>query len=361
MKILNTINAKANKKTILILAGVILIIAAIAFAIALSQTKDESDKTYVNKTVSDVHMVQTITAAGKLTVGEAKTIQFNKSKVFKAMSAEKNELVRKGRPLFFYTDGTHADAPYDGILNSISSPKNGEKADSSNSIKFSNTHDLYLKVLIPEDTINKISKGDTAEIVVNAYPDRKFEGKIINMRDISTLLMSQDNENKKTSESTDNTDSTDNGTDSSTDESADSQSDGDTGTDADTDNSTDSSTNDESTDGSESSGGDDEAYGEQSDAAYYAVNIKFANDGTLRPGMSANTIITISNRSDVMAVPVEAVYFDKKDRSYVYKMNGNSAEKTFVETGESDPINVEILKGLKKGDTIRIEKVNGGK
>lgn len=352
MKILNTIKIKANKKTILILAGLILVIAAVALAIALNQSKGENDKTYVNKTVSNVHMVQTITAAGKLTAGDAQTIQFNKAKVFKAMSAEKDELVKKGRPLFYYTDGSHFDAPYDGVINSISSPGNGEKAGDSNSVKFSNTQDLYLKVLIPEDTINEISKGNSAEIVVNAYPDRKFEGQIINMKDISTLLISQEKEKNNDSKNADNTDGNDNSTDSSNEGTTDSQ----------TDSSSENSTDQESADASGSGNGDGgDAYGKQSDAAYYAVNIKFSNDGTLKPGMSANTIITVSNRNDVLAVPVGAVYFDKNDKAYVYKMNGNSAEKTFVDTGESDPMNVEILKGLKQGDTIRMEKVNGGK
>ena len=102
--------------------------------------------------------------------------------------------------------------------------------------------------------------------------------------------------------------------------------------------------------------GSSDPFGSESSTAYYTVSMKFKNDGTILPGMSASCTITISDRTAVLSVPVESVYFDKKDRTYVYTGTVSSPDKTFVTTGDSDAQNVEIKKGLKKGDSIRVEK-----
>ena len=70
--------------------------------------------------------------------------------------------------------------------------------------------------------------------------------------------------------------------------------------------------------------------------------------------MSANCVIELSARDDVLAVPVEAVKYDEESKAYVDLEKGNTTEKVMVKTGQSDPMNVEIIKGLKAGDKVRI-------
>jgi multidrug efflux pump subunit AcrA (membrane-fusion protein) len=88
----------------------------------------------------------------------------------------------------------------------------------------------------------------------------------------------------------------------------------------------------------------------------YTVKIRLKNDGSLKIGMSANCTITVSSRSDVLAVPIQAVMFNEKNQPYVnVSENGKVIRKT-VKTGESDANNVEITKGLTEGDVILVEE-----
>ena len=284
------------------------------------------DIEYEDYKVNTVHMKQTLTAAGKLTTGKVNTLDFPRGKSVKVKAVDKNEAVRKGQPLIYYTDGTYTAAPDAGIITGIG----------SDYVRFSSSNTLYLKVTIPENEINHVTKGDESEIVVNARPHSEYSGEIIEKTDISNTLLSEKQEAA-------NEDDEANDENSDADEEADEE-----GDDAEEDDEDDE---DEDVDEDLDEG--------QEDTAYYTVNIKFPNDGSLRPGMSASCVITVSDRDDVLAVPVEAVKFDDDNEAYVMKAAGSDSEKVNVETGASDAMNVEILKGLKKGDTIRIERHQG--
>ena len=84
------------------------------------------------------------------------------------------------------------------------------------------------------------------------------------------------------------------------------------------------------------------------------MTIELENDGTVKPGMSAGCTVTVSSRKDVLAVPIEAVYFDGS-QAYVNLISSDGVVKTNIETGQSDANYVEITDGLQKGDTVQIE------
>lgn len=315
-----------NKKTSLLIMVAAIIAAIVVIFIILGQRAPDPDTPeYQVATVSRVHMTQTLTASGKVQAGETTKIPFDKGKAFRTLAAEKNELVRKGQPLVYYTNGTHTDAPITGIVKTIRAPKSGAATGDAYYVTMDNTQNLYLNVMIPEDKINVVSKGDPADIVINAYADREYTGKIISIQGASSKMKSEE---AGDSESDDSDDSEDGSADTDTDE-------------------------DENYD-SEEDGSDYSEDGESEGTAYYAINIAFENDGDLRPGMSASVVITISDRDDVLAVPVQAVHFDRKSRPYVERIDGKDITKVKVETGESDPVNVEIKKGLTEGDQIRV-------
>ena len=322
-----------------ILAAVILTVV-----ILISQTgKDEDTTEYENQKVSTVSMEQTLTAAGEVAAAETEDIEFSTSKTFKTMCVEENETVVKGQHMIMYSNGTYEDAPADGVVTSINAPETGSVADSSNVLTFGKTGSLSLDITVPEDEISEISKGDKATIVVNSDTSKTFYGTITGKKAMSTTLISE-----KTSSSTDNS-----GTSSDSDSSSDSSS-----TSSGSSGSTSSGSSGSSSSGgsgSSSSGGSD-PFGSESSTAYYTVSMKFKNDGTIETGMSASCTITISDRSNVLAVPVEAIYYDKNNKPYVKIADGNSVEKRSVEIGESDASNVEITKGLKKGDIIQVPK-----
>ena len=74
---------------------------------------------------------------------------------------------------------------------------------------------------------------------------------------------------------------------------------------------------------------------------------------TVRSGYSANAEIRLEGVEGVLSVPESALAFDN-DTTFVYLVKSEKKyEKTRVETGLSDGINIEIKSGLKEGDKVR--------
>lgn len=104
----------------------------------------------------------------------------------------------------------------------------------------------------------------------------------------------------------------------------------------------------------------------------YEVVISAPNaDLKLKPGLTANVTIYTQERSGVLAVANKALRFtptketvgkdmkivDCKGKNKVWTLNGNTLTAHSVTIGQSDGINTEITKGLKKGDKIVTEIV----
>lgn len=85
--------------------------------------------------------------------------------------------------------------------------------------------------------------------------------------------------------------------------------------------------------------------------------ISFQLDNTnmkLRPGMTCRVKMVSKRFDDVLSVPLQAV-FHKDDKKYCYLNSGLSGYvKTEVETGGQNEDYVEIISGLKEGDTISL-------
>lgn len=345
-KTLIELQDKFGRKKLMIACAVIALAITCLIILLVNIGGSDEDVDYEIRKASEVNMVQTLTAAGEVKAAESETISFDTSKTYTAMCAEENETVSKGQHLIKYSDGTYTDAPADGLISEINAPDTGETPDSENILTFEYTSDLSLEITVPEDEINEISKGDKAAIVVNSDLSKEFTGTISSKKEMSTTLISE-----KASEATDSDSSSQ--SDSSSSGNVGSGSSGSSS--GSSENSSGSSSGGNSSAGMGASGSSD-PFGSESSTAYYTVSMKFKNDGTILPGMSASCTITISDRTAVLSVPVESVYFDKKDRTYVYTGTVSSPDKTFVTTGDSDAQNVEIKKGLKKGDSIRVEK-----
>ena len=74
-------------------------------------------------------------------------------------------------------------------------------------------------------------------------------------------------------------------------------------------------------------------------------------DDRIKVGYEADIDITLKESKDSTAVGFEAVLEDDEGKKYVFTVNGNKAVKTFVETGIETDFEIEILKGLKAGDS----------
>lgn len=93
-----------------------------------------------------------------------------------------------------------------------------------------------------------------------------------------------------------------------------------------------------------------------------AVQFKIKGDVTLddeyfvRAGYSANADIVLEKKDSVLSIKESLLQFDKKtDKPYVEVKTGDQEfEKTDVELGISDGINVEIISGVSMDDEIKV-------
>jgi HlyD family secretion protein len=82
--------------------------------------------------------------------------------------------------------------------------------------------------------------------------------------------------------------------------------------------------------------------------------VKQREGQTLRSGYSANADIELDRRDSVLAVPESIVEFNKKgDSAFVQVKDGENWKRTWIKTGLSDGINLEILNGVEKTTELR--------
>ena len=84
--------------------------------------------------------------------------------------------------------------------------------------------------------------------------------------------------------------------------------------------------------------------------------VKLVEGGKIRSGYSANAEIVLARADKVLSIPESAIEFSG-DSTFVYIIKGEGKEKSYertqVETGLSDGVNVEIKKGLTAKDKVR--------
>lgn len=74
-------------------------------------------------------------------------------------------------------------------------------------------------------------------------------------------------------------------------------------------------------------------------------------DDHLIIGLDAKLKIELGKKTDVLKVPIAAVNSDSKG-DFVYVFSKDKLQKKYVKTGISSKQNVEIIKGLKEGETV---------
>ena len=94
--------------------------------------------------------------------------------------------------------------------------------------------------------------------------------------------------------------------------------------------------------------------------------VKVKEGQTLRSGYSANADIVLARRDSVETVPESVItYNDKGDSAYVQVKDGKGWKKTYIRTGLSDGVNIEVLGGISdttalKGAMIVAEEEHHG-
>ncbi len=75
------------------------------------------------------------------------------------------------------------------------------------------------------------------------------------------------------------------------------------------------------------------------------------SDGQLRPGMYASVQLAVERKAGALLVPKEAVIVEKAG-SFVFLPTDGKAQKTPIQTGFNDGVNVEVTAGLQDGQSV---------
>ncbi|MGB0523837.1 MAG: efflux RND transporter periplasmic adaptor subunit [Flammeovirgaceae bacterium] len=92
-----------------------------------------------------------------------------------------------------------------------------------------------------------------------------------------------------------------------------------------------------------------------SDAKVFEVVISVnESDTTLRPSMTTSNVIVADVISDVLSVPLEAIYSQGDSVTFVYKKDGMDIMKQEVRVGKSNDESIIIEAGLAEGDVVAL-------
>ncbi len=81
-------------------------------------------------------------------------------------------------------------------------------------------------------------------------------------------------------------------------------------------------------------------------------------DLEMRPGMSCNIEILSDVVRDALVVPLQAIFLDG-DQTIAFVVNGDQSQKQIVKTGRSSQTLVEVVEGLKDGQTVLLSPPAG--
>lgn len=81
------------------------------------------------------------------------------------------------------------------------------------------------------------------------------------------------------------------------------------------------------------------------------ILIEETSEIILRAGYSATAYVKIQEHKEVLVIP-ERLVISEEDKRYVEVKQNETIKKVEVKTGLSDGLNIEILEGLKEGDSI---------
>jgi len=86
------------------------------------------------------------------------------------------------------------------------------------------------------------------------------------------------------------------------------------------------------------------------------IEVRERNRSLLKPEMTANVEIIVAEKEEVLMVPSEVVLYKKGGHFVRVKKDDGSIEERPVQTGISNGVVIEIIKGLSQGDTITYRK-----
>ncbi len=100
---------------------------------------------------------------------------------------------------------------------------------------------------------------------------------------------------------------------------------------------------------------------EQQGVVLYPVTIRLEpGDQSLRGGLSANALIEVSSRDNILLLPNRAIRREGDERVVYVRQEGDELERRVVEIGVRDSEVSEIVSGVSEGEEVAIQLRTGG-
>ena len=100
---------------------------------------------------------------------------------------------------------------------------------------------------------------------------------------------------------------------------------------------------------------------EQQGVVLYPVTIRLEpGDQSLRGGLSANALIEVSSRDNILLLPNRAIRREGDERVVYVRQEGDELERRVVEIGVRDSEVSEIVSGVSEGEEVAIQSRTGG-
>ena len=194
-------NAKSkNKKSKKIVTSiVVLIIIVISGALVIPHvvSAKNNSKTAQNTaqtrsvTVGTQDIKQAVSGSGEIVTGDEETLNADSGKTVDTVPAVEGQAVKKGAVLLTYTDGTTITAPFNGVISKVTivdstttTKQNASAA--TDSIVIMSTDNLVTDLSVDETDLKNIKVGQKADITINAYPDKKYTGRVESIAETGT-------------------------------------------------------------------------------------------------------------------------------------------------------------------------------
>ena len=99
----------------------------------------------------------------------------------------------------------------------------------------------------------------------------------------------------------------------------------------------------------------------------FSTRIKLlSSNPAIIPGMTASISIPVASADNVVAAPLASIFTERNETEqrteiFAYVKNGDVFDKTMLDVGVNDLNHTEVLRGLKVGDVVAIEKPDDDK
>ena len=98
----------------------------------------------------------------------------------------------------------------------------------------------------------------------------------------------------------------------------------------------------------------------QQNVVYYTVYVDVKSpEGLLKPTMTARVSVHVGERKDVLVIPVLAIKDNKGQRFVQVQGSDGQIQSVKVNTGLTGEDKIEVVKGLKEGDTVILPQAKG--